>query len=140
MWREILDRIFSGSGVSKKVNRKRDGHWKEFSKHGVLIREGDYKDGMKTGKWKLYYDTGEIAIEETYHEGNKEGPFQSFYPSGQPISEGQYRAGKREGRFNVFDTSGKLVKTMVFREDNLIEEEVFENHKKQELHDLVHAK
>lgn len=128
MWREIISGIFHGNHNTpgKKINKKRDGHWKEFSQHGILLKEGDYRDGLKTGKWKLYYDTGELAIEETYYEGKREGLFQSFYHSGQPISEGQYRDGKREGRFNVFDNSGKLVKTMLFKDDVLIDEEVFE--------------
>ena len=130
MWREISSWFSVKKGSAAKVNRKRDGHWKEFSKHGILIKEGDYRDGHKTGKWKLYYETGRIAIEETYSEGKKEGPFQSFYETGQPISEGQYRDGKREGRFNVFDISGKLVKTMVLKDDVLVDEEIFEKEHK----------
>lgn len=131
MWKEIFDRFFTKpareqSNQSKRINKKREGHWKEYSQHGILLREGDYRNGLKTGRWKLYYETGELAIEETYFEGKKDGPFHSYYQSGRPISEGQYENGKREGRFNIFDHSGKLVKTMVFKEDELIEEEVFE--------------
>jgi uncharacterized protein len=118
--------VLFGGKDKKKQNTKREGHWKEYSKQGVLIREGNYRNGLKTGKWKLYYDTGEIAIEETYSNGVKEGPFMSYYKEGQVISEGQYSNNLREGRFNIFDHTGLVTKSMFFRSDQLVNEETFQ--------------
>jgi antitoxin component YwqK of YwqJK toxin-antitoxin module len=107
---------------AQKENKRRNGYWKEFNKHGILIREGSYNEGIRIGKWKLYYDTGEIVMEESYVNGAMEGSFKSFYKNGQMLSEGQYQNNKREGSFFIYGSDGKLIKVLKFEHDMLIEE------------------
>ena len=105
-----------------KIPVKKNGRWKEFSKQGVLISEGDYRDDLRSGNWKFYYETGELAIEETYETGSLEGIFKSYYKNGQTISFGRYINNRREGKFVIFNELGQVVKTMTFKGDILMEE------------------
>lgn len=112
----------------EKTQPKKDGHWKEFNKQGILISEGAYAGGLRNGLWKLYYETGELVIEETYINGKMHGAFKSYYKNGSLISEGQYLNNMREGKFLIFNQDGSPTKTMLFRQDVLVEEnELTEN-------------
>lgn len=113
--------LFS-SKRQNEVSQNRNGKWKEFSKEGILISEGNYVDDLRSGKWRFYYETGELAIEEIYHAGRIEGAFKSYYKNGQVISIGQYVNNKCEGEFRIFNESGFVIKIMKFKGDILIEE------------------
>ena len=52
---------------SKKRVAVRNGKWKEFNKHAILIAEGNYVNNRKHGLWREYYDSdGSLMIEEEY--------------------------------------------------------------------------
>ena len=104
-------------------NQVKNGKWKEFNKHAVLIAEGCYVNNRKHGLWKEYYDhTGTIMIEESYVNGVQHGRFASFHPNGQLFSEGQFNNGKREGYFRVYDENGRNVRNLLFIDNNQIED------------------
>ena len=48
----------------KKKPRLKEGRWKEFNKHAILISIGNYVGDRKHGEWREYYDTGELMLEE----------------------------------------------------------------------------
>ena len=105
--------IMEISGVDDQ--RIKNGKWKEFNKHGVLIAEGIYIDNRKHGLWREYYDhTGTRMIEEHYNHGVMHGCFTSFYPSGQKFSEGEFFNGSREGYFKVYDERGQNIRNLLF--------------------------
>ena len=118
MWKEMFRKLFS----KRKIKAPRNGKWKEFNKHAVLISEGVYHCDRKHGLWKQYYESGELLIEETYQYGVLHGRFASYHMNGLLLSEGYYQHGLREGNFQVFDESGKQVKTMLFARNVLVEE------------------
>jgi antitoxin component YwqK of YwqJK toxin-antitoxin module len=111
---------------SPKVKAKpivRNGKWKEFNKHAVLVSEGVYVNNKKHGLWREYYDhTGALMIEEMYHHGIQHGRFASFHPNGQVWSEGNFHFGLREGYFRVYDEHGKNVKNLLFINNHQIED------------------
>jgi antitoxin component YwqK of YwqJK toxin-antitoxin module len=93
----------------------RNGKWKEFNKHGVLIAEGVYINDKKHGAWIEYYDySGSKMIEEDYENGVQHGRFISYHPNGQIFSKGQFVNGLREGQFRAYDEFGKNTRTIVF--------------------------
>ncbi len=107
----------------KHSNIIRNGKWKEFNKHAVLISEGNYINGAKDGVWREYYDhTGSIMIEEVYDNGVQHGRFASFHPNGSVWSEGQFKNGRREGCFKVYNEEGRNVRTLLFVNDRQIDE------------------
>lgn len=100
----------------------RNGKWKEFNKHAILISEGYYLNNEKHGLWREYYDTGELMIEEHYHHGIPHGRYTSFHTNGRVMSEGRYYNGMREGYFKVYDESGRVIRTLLFIHNNQIED------------------
>jgi antitoxin component YwqK of YwqJK toxin-antitoxin module len=108
---------------SGKTIKRRNGKWKQFNKHAVLIAEGNYVNNKKHGTWREYYDhTGTIMIEEDYVHGVQHGRFVSYHPNGQIFSEGKFHNGMREGYFRAYDEEGKNIKTLLFINDNQIED------------------
>jgi antitoxin component YwqK of YwqJK toxin-antitoxin module len=100
---------------SVKPNIIRNGKWKEFNKHAVLIADGFYVDSNKHGTWREYYDeTGTIMIEENYRLGVQHGRYASFHPNGQLLSEGQFSYGLRQGYFKVYDEQGNNIRNLFF--------------------------
>jgi antitoxin component YwqK of YwqJK toxin-antitoxin module len=108
----------------KTRNGFQNGKWKEFNKHAILISEGVYINNQKHGIWREYYDdTGSKMIEENYKNGSQHGRFASYHPNGQLMSEGYYQNGLREGYFKVYDEEGKNIKSLLFINDNQIEDD-----------------
>ena len=107
----------------KRKNDLKDGRWKEFNKHAVLISVGHYVQGKKQGHWKEFYDTGELMLEENYENGVVHGRFATYHPNGKLLSEGTFQHGSREGYFKVYDEDGNHIKSLLFFKNNLIENE-----------------
>lgn len=106
-----------------KETRVKNGKWKEFNKHAILIAEGMYVNNKKHGTWREYYDhTGSIMIEEDFHYGVQHGRFISYHPNGQIFSQGTFHNGMREGYFRAYDETGKNIKNMLFINNNQIED------------------
>lgn len=109
--------------LNKNVNQIKNGKWKEFNKHAVLIAEGLYVNNQKHGLWKEYYDhTGTIMIEEEFKDGVKHGIFTSYHPNGQVFSQGEFINGLREGYFRIFDEDGINVRSLLFINNAQIED------------------
>jgi antitoxin component YwqK of YwqJK toxin-antitoxin module len=101
----------------------KNGNWKEFNKHAVLISEGVYVNDKKHGRWREYYDhTGALMIEETYENGIQHGPYTCFHPSGHVWSKGYFNNGLREGYFRIYDEQGNGVKNLLFIGNHQIED------------------
>lgn len=121
----ILDRFFYNKNSVRRNIPQKNGKWKEFNKHAVLITEGVYVDGRKHGEWREYYDSGELLILETYHNGLLHGRYASFHRNGRLMSEGNYRNGLREGEFRVYDESGRHIESIWFHGDVQIDPPLF---------------
>jgi len=101
----------------------KNGKWKEFNKHAVLIAEGYYQNGKKHGCWREYYDfTGSLMIEEYYLHGIQHGRYSAYHPNGQLWSEGNFNYGLREGFFKIYDDHGNLTRKLLFVRDSLMED------------------
>jgi antitoxin component YwqK of YwqJK toxin-antitoxin module len=111
--------------IFEKTPQRKNGRWKEFNKHAVLIAEGNYLHEQKHGLWKEYYDSGELMIEEVYEHGIQHGRFAAYHMNGKILSEGKYVNGQREGYFKIYDESGQHVKSLLFEKNNQIDEIVF---------------
>ena len=108
---------------SGKGNARKNGKWKSFNKHAVLIAEGMYVNNQKHGTWREYYDhTGSIMIEEDYVHGVMHGRFTSYHPNGQIFSQGKFHNGLREGYFRAYDENGVNIKNLLFINDKQIED------------------
>jgi antitoxin component YwqK of YwqJK toxin-antitoxin module len=121
----ISNNLYPGkmSMVYEVEKAGKNGRYKEFNKHAVLIAEGVYVNGQKHGTWREYYDSdGSLMIEEEYWHGIKHGGFKAFHPNGKVMSEGGFSNGSREGLFRVYDEDGNNLRNLLFRNDELINE------------------
>lgn len=108
---------------SIKTTLVKNGKWKEFNKHAVLIAEGFYLNNKKHGVWREYYDeNGRIMLEEHYKHGLQHGAYTSFHPNGQVFSKGQFLNGVREGYFKVYDEQGKHTRNLFFTNNMQVED------------------
>ena len=106
-----------------KADQIKNGKWKEYNKHAVLIAEGIYVNNKKHGTWREYYDeTGTIMIEEEYIHGIKHGRYASFHQNGQLLSEGKFFDGQRQGYFKVYDEQGNNIRNLLFINNIQIED------------------
>jgi len=110
-------KLFSLFGKKKKV---RNGSWREYNKHAVVITEGTFLNDLKHGAWRYYYETGALAIEEHYAHGKLHGTYKSFFPGGTLMSEGRYEHDLREGYFQVYDEQEKLVRAILYARNVLV--------------------
>jgi antitoxin component YwqK of YwqJK toxin-antitoxin module len=108
--------------IFRKKPTQKNGKWKEFNKHAVLIAEGNYSHDRKHGLWREYYDTGELMIEEVYQNGIPHGRYATYHLNGQILSEGNYVSGERDGQFKIYDELGLHIKSILFIKNNLIKE------------------
>lgn len=123
MLKKLINQYFKPKAKEKEDSiERKNGKWKEFNKHAILISEGCYNEGLRDGIWRFYYDTGELIIEEEYHLGKKHGKYTSYYRSGKLMSLGRFVDDLREGEFKVFSEEGEITKILVFKQDALIEE------------------
>lgn len=110
----LLKKLF---GQKKKL---KNGTWREYNKHAVMITEGQFLNDLKHGAWRYYYDTGGLAIEEHYELGKKHGTYKSFFPGGMVMSEGRYEHDLREGYFHVYDERERLVRVILYAHNVLV--------------------
>lgn len=110
--------------VNAHGKEKRNGKWKEFNKHGMLVAEGTFCNDLKQGTWKYYYNTGELAIQENYLNGKMHGNYTSYHLNGRVMSEGRYENDSREGDFNIYNENGDLIKVMLFANNTLMSEKM----------------
>lgn len=110
-------KLFSLFGKKKKV---KNGTWREYNKHAVIITEGTFLNDQKHGAWRYYYETGTLAIEEHYAHGKLQGTYKSFFPSGVLMSEGCYEQDLREGYFQVYDEQENLVRAILYARNVLV--------------------
>lgn len=106
----------------RKADPMRNGKWKEFNKHAILIAEGRYVNDKKHGIWREYFDdNGSLMVEEAYSHGVPDGRFISYHPNGKPLSKGEFKNGLREGVFTIYDENGSIIRNMVFFRNKEIE-------------------
>jgi antitoxin component YwqK of YwqJK toxin-antitoxin module len=118
--RQLFSTLFK-----KKKTALKNGRWKEFNRHGILIAVGNFHNDQKHGQWLEYYDTGELILEENYVYGISHGRYATYHPNGKLQSEGTYVNGKREGYFTGYDEDGVQIKSLLFSDDKLVEETEF---------------
>jgi antitoxin component YwqK of YwqJK toxin-antitoxin module len=98
---------------------KWDSSFASYNKAGILIEEGNLKDGHWFGHWKYYYHDGKIRMEggyKFYGEGNsrwayKDGIWKIYYPNHNVKAIGTYTRGEKSGTWKYYDENGKELST-----------------------------
>lgn len=90
--------------------------------NGKIQEEGFYIGNELEGMRKYYYASGAIMEETNFTSDESNGKSVKYYENGKVKSEEIFLAGERHGACKYYDVSGKLTKTLVYYNDELLDE------------------
>lgn len=99
-----------------------DGWFEDYYPNNQLQAEGLVVNGKRSGNWVSYHPNGNKQSESFYVNGELDGKTAVFYASGQVMYIGYYSAGKYDGQWLYFDQEGTLVKEMLYKKGELIQQ------------------
>lgn len=79
-----------------------DGRLVVKKKSGQLIRQGDYKMGLKIGTWLEWHDNGVVRSSIEWKNGIRHGAFASYDDKGRIKVKGTNRKGQMHGKFTEY--------------------------------------
>ncbi|NLF42071.1 MAG: hypothetical protein GX587_05190, partial [Bacteroidales bacterium] len=80
-----------------------------------------------------YHENGEVHLKATYKDDMLDGPYTIFYDSGKQAISGAYVADKRNGDWFFYTTSGEVKKRQLYKNGDLIKEQIFIEEKEEEI-------
>lgn len=120
------------NGTPKELNSFVNGVlWGEhvmYFPHGIIQEFGQYKKGMMVGEWIEYFENGHVQQIIRFENDIKQGQFLSFHPNGFLAIKGQHVNDKEEGEWHYFGTEGNKLSTSVYRNGELLSEQIFEEY------------
>ena len=87
--------------------------------NGVVKESGFYVDGLFDGKWENYDERGMLIGEGSFEKGA--GKQMIYDEMGRLQRESNFVNNKKEGVETHFDALGNIIKTILFKEDRMIE-------------------
>lgn len=75
---------------------------------GKMIRNGKFKNGLKTGIWIEWYPNGERKILNEWEYGQLDGDVFKWSPKGELISHYVYKNDMKNGKYEIFE-KGQLI-------------------------------
>ena len=88
--------------------------------HRVGSRK-NYIDGELDGLTELFHDNGQLWVRQNYIDGELNGLWEWFDRNGQLSSRTNYIYGVHDGLREEFSVNGNLIRTMTFRNGELVE-------------------
>ena len=92
----------------------RDGPHTYRDKNGLILMEGEMRDGKRHGVWTSYSETGKVKSRSEYANGELNGLSTVFQENGALYYSGNHRNGHPVGEWRFFDPTGGLAKTVVY--------------------------
>ena len=89
--------------------------------HRVGSRKS-YIDGELDGLTELFHDNGQLWVRQNYIDGQLSGLWEWFDRNGQLSSRTNYIDGLQDGLREEFSVNGNLIRSMTFRNGELVEE------------------
>ena len=89
--------------------------------HRVGSRK-NYIDGELDGLTELFHDNGQLWVRQNYIDGQLSGLWEWFDRNGQLSSRTNYIYGVHDGLREEFSVNGNLIRSMTFRNGELVEE------------------
>lgn len=102
--KESLWKEFYPDGVTKSIgnysNGQRVGEWEFYYPQGTLEQKGLYNDkGKPEGKWTWYFSSGQVLREENYRNGLKDGQSTQYSIDGKIVAQGDFIDDKEDGQW-----------------------------------------
>ncbi len=104
------------------VHGVKNGPHRAYFVTGEIKVEGNFKDDMFDGEWKYYDERGVMVGEGSFNEG--EGSVVFYDVRGLPLRKTHYKHNKKDGEEVYYTQSGEIYRTIVFKQDRIISEQV----------------
>lgn len=92
--------------IGKQENGKFHGRFKIVDKHGKLLGEINYKQGLLDGVQTYYFLNGKKSNYLTFVNGEQSGEFKEYYTNGNIQAEGTYKKGEIDGKYIYYHPNG----------------------------------
>ncbi len=124
--------LITGSASCQQIQSKQQQQQQQSPESGyTLHRKRQGKEGLVSELWIYGNDTSKYIIRKYrydklinishYDKGQPNGYIMIANDSGIILLEGTVKNGKRHGIFKSYDDAGKLLSTMTYENDSLIE-------------------
>jgi antitoxin component YwqK of YwqJK toxin-antitoxin module len=104
----------STHAVAATADTLRDGHQQVRDRNGLLLMEGDVRNGVREGLWTAYHPNGAVASRNEYRNGMLHGLTVTLRPNGALYYRGQHANGHPVGTWEFHDAIGTLVRTITY--------------------------
>lgn len=96
---------------------------KRFYRNDVLIREVNFKNGIRHGSEKMFMDDGSLFLHVNYKNNEKHGTYIQYAVfDGSKLIDANYKNGKKDGDFIVTRNDTKIKYHYVHKNGRLISE------------------
>ncbi len=107
-------KYFHLNGKTEQIGKfnkqgKPEGKWKWFYEDGKLLREENYRNGLRDGLLSEYDEEGTLIQEGEFVNGEEDGPW--FYLTGNDYVRGTFRDGLRTGMWYTYSLVRNAEKT-----------------------------
>ncbi len=95
--------------VENYLDGRLHGRLAEYDEQGLLVREGQYQNGLAEGPQVEFHPGGAVKKSEIHYAGGRpNGSALAWRPDGTRESEGEMRDGLREGRWTYWNSDGSV--------------------------------
>ncbi|MCQ2283877.1 MAG: toxin-antitoxin system YwqK family antitoxin [Bacteroidales bacterium] len=123
---EGVETMFTANGVKSQEftyeHGKKNGPHKAYHLTGDLKIEGGFKNDHFDGPWKYYDERGVLVGEGEFKDGTGEVTF--YDPRGMVLRTTQYRNDKKNGKEIYYSSTGNIYKEIVFKDDRIVSEKM----------------
>jgi len=122
---------YTFNGIKKEEinfnNRAYDGKYRFWNDLGILLIEGQYKNGLKEGKWRFYYNDGQKQM-EGHFLADSSSLVEAFQYERTIAGDEDVRVelvwrgrdAPADGEWYIYDRSGRQLQTLVFKKGVLV--------------------
>lgn len=114
---EHIDGSYSGEVNS---DNKPHGYGKAYDENGLIIYEGEFKDGLFHGEGIFYYKDGTVMYEGEWKTGKRHGYGNDYYPNGTILYEGEWEYNDRHGQGIIYYLDGTIQHEGKFKRNDII--------------------
>jgi len=102
-------------------NGRKNGRFTSYFLEGGIEKDGMIINDKNEGTWKYFYYDGQLETMGDFCNNLPDGEWISFHKNGEISIKGSYRLGAQVGYWSYYDESGKLINSVLFIDDIMIE-------------------
>ncbi len=114
------EKEFYEDGTLKQERNLQRGNGvvKMYHSNGLLLSQGEYKNGLQNGEFKDYYDDGKLRVSYTMVDGKVNGISTHYFEDGETVFMVlSMKDGTKHGEVRAYSRNGKLQEIAEYEND-----------------------